>query len=276
MSCENVNEAQKCFKSLTVIQKVLFLLTTLIPFGFCVWALTLIGNAPWSTCFIWAAVLSMCCTFKVLNDQHSDGRITVARNALLGSLVTFIAISLWCGYTLAPIADASACALCNLGFAYPLVVLGTLGIVGWQICDRKKSTTVLFLLGGIFFLSNGFAFFYSGIANLIVLPEWLCTAFHIATRNISKLTIISGLIFVTIKIAKISTTNKGFAVCKWCGSVSLGLISIVATYEYLCVMFNLPYNINISGGIMLLMFCTMFLCGISAFIGIICKKKSSK
>ena len=259
---EEINSAVNGFKALSIKQKMLFTMATIIPMGLCFWGLALVENTPWVNLFAVGAALVGIISIKILAKDETPA-IKLLTNSLFTAIVSFAATTIWCVSTDGALDRGHDSALANMAMGYLFIVLGELIIAGFlDYSNKSKLAKVIFVLGITFFGLLGSCIIYEGIDDLFVIPAWIDTTVYVLS-HISVMILLVVLVLLTVRLATLKLENNKISGYRWgkrFATMSIAFTAIGAGGAYLSDLFNWSYKYNMSLGT---------ICGTIVFVGII-------
>jgi hypothetical protein len=264
---EFIKSAKDGFKALSVKQKVLFVASTLIPLGLCVWGFCLTDGTAWQHLFAAAFAVSSILSVKILAEKDYDTTLPVVKNALFSSAITFLASAIWLLTTNGVIKNGSAGALANFSMGYMLLVIVVVGFIGSKdSCSKNIFSKIVFWGAIISFSALGLGFLYEGLKEMFVMPSWLDSVCDVL-GHVCIIILLLTLISTSVMIAKIDCNISGYKWCKRFGSLAFATVFIGAGSGYVFDLFNWSYNSQFGTTMGTVCLVAIALCSISGIIG---------
>lgn len=264
---EFIKSAKDGFKALSIQQKIMFVASTLIPLGLCVWGLCITQGSAWRHVFAAAFAIISILSVKILAEKDYDTTLPVVKNALFSSAITFLASAIWLLITNGNMTAGHASAMANFSMGYMFLVIVVVGFIGSKdSCSKNIFSKIVFLGSIILFASLGLGFLYEGLKEMFVMPSWLdivCDVLGHVCIIIFLLTLIS----TSVMIAKIDCNISGYKWCKRFGSLAFATVFIGAGSGYVFDLFNWSYNSQFGTTMGTICLVAIALCAISGIIG---------
>lgn len=266
---EFIKSAKDGFKALSIQQKIMFVASTLIPLGLCVWGLCITQGSAWRHVFAAAFAVISILSVKILAEKDYDTKLPVVKNALFSSAITFLTSAIWLLITNGNMTAGHAGALANFSMGYMLLVIVAIGFIGSKdSCSKNIFSKIVFWGAIISFSALGLGFLYEGLKEMFVMPSWLDSVCDVL-GHVCIIILLLTLISTSVMIAKIKLENNifGYKWCKRFGSLAFATVFIGAGSGYVFDLFNWSYNSQFGTTVGTVCLVAILLCAISGIIG---------